>query len=284
LLGAPFALNEYSQWQDRERLAPSLNPPNEITDHHYGWHLSGSVMPVPPYGASDIPGSDTASKLIVQNPGANTIITIIGSMKGLRPDTTYSVFLSNGYSPHTVTGWNVQGRWKINYEYQGGYYPHDAFLIQSSDNLSGIGGHPSGGPYSYIWSITRGKVSGDAVHLVMNYTDGAPGTTMIMDGIIAPDGTVVGTWSDNFIPGNRTGSWTSVGGNAIKTHSENNGWPGLFTPSVQPFTFTTDAYESGNWQISLRNTDVMGTGPFNMSVWINDGGTLLISDNIQVVN
>jgi hypothetical protein len=241
-------------------------------------------MPVPPYGSSDIPGSDTASKLIVKEPNGTGLVTITGLMNGLKPNTTYTVILSKGYSLPPFTGWNVQGTWKINYEYKGGYYLHDAFLTQSSDNVSGNGGMPSGSLYDYAWSITRGSVSGDTIHLVMDYTRGAPETTMIMNGVLASDGTMIGTWSDNYIQGNRTGTWTSTRGKSIKVHSGSSSWTGLFTSTIQPFIFTTDSYGSGIWQVNLRNADFPGTGPFNLSVWINDGGTLLISDNFKVVN
>ena len=66
------------------------------------WNLSADVMPVPPYGSKDIPGSDTASKLIVNQPNGNTEVTITGAMNGLNPNTTYTVYLSKGYDLHTT--------------------------------------------------------------------------------------------------------------------------------------------------------------------------------------
>jgi len=67
------------------------------------WNLSADVMPVPPYGSRDIPGSDTASKLVVNQPNGATEVTITGAMNGLNPNTTYTVYLSKGYVP--MTGW-----------------------------------------------------------------------------------------------------------------------------------------------------------------------------------
>jgi len=67
------------------------------------WNLSAAVMPVPPYGSRDIPGSDTASKLIVNQPNGNIEVTITGAMNGLNPNTPYTVYLSKGYDPYT--GW-----------------------------------------------------------------------------------------------------------------------------------------------------------------------------------
>jgi len=128
------------------------------------WNLSGDVMP-PPYGDHNIPGSDTASKLIVNQPNGNTEVTITGVMNGLNPDSEYIVYLSKPWEP------------------------------------------------------------GD-------------------------------TW-----------------------------WNGLFTDTVQPFNFTTDAYGAGSWHINLVDSDFPGPGTYALSVWINtwDDWTLLISDNFQVV-
>jgi hypothetical protein len=61
------------------------------------WHVSAEVGPVPPYGDGDILGSDTASKLIVNQPNGNTEVALTGVMNGLNPNTVYTVLLSKGY-------------------------------------------------------------------------------------------------------------------------------------------------------------------------------------------
>jgi len=68
------------------------------------WHLSGDVMPVPPYGSMDIIGSDTASKLIVNQPNGKVMGGITGAINGLDPNTEYTVYLGNGYTPYVKTG------------------------------------------------------------------------------------------------------------------------------------------------------------------------------------
>ena len=100
-------------------------------------------------------------------------------------------------------------------------------------------------------------------------------------GSIASDGTMSGTWSASGQPGPYT--WESISGNAVKTHTGNTGWSGLFTPTVQPFTFTTDEFGAGSWHVNLRDADFSGPGTHTLSVWINVGGTMLISDNFDVV-
>jgi hypothetical protein len=61
------------------------------------WHLSGNVGPVPPYGAGDIPHSDTHSKLSVHQADGNSELALIGAMNGLDPNTVYTVLVSKGY-------------------------------------------------------------------------------------------------------------------------------------------------------------------------------------------
>lgn len=240
------------------------------------WNLSAAVMPVPPYGSLDIPGSDTASKLIVNQPNGNTEVAITGAMNGLNPNTTYTVFLSNGYTPY-VTGWNVAGTWVLRFNL-GGNYDHDITLAQSNGVLTGTGGYPAGGPpYSITETITGtiDVVTGAvAIHSVYNN-----GYWYDAIGIIAPGGTMSGTWGNTSQGYGH--SWSSISGNAV-THTGSTGWPGLFN-TQQPFTFTTDAYGAGSWHVNLKDADLPEEGTFDLSVWINEAGrTMLISDTFQV--
>jgi hypothetical protein len=254
----------------------------------YAWHLSGAVMPVPPqgpYGTLDIPGSDIASKLIVNQPNGNTEVAITGVMNGLKSSTPYTVYLSNGYIPYVDTGWSITGNWVMQSLET---YNHDCTLVQSSTAFTGTCNYPAypiGGPYVYTEKITgtinpmTGEIS--SWHGVY-YTPGDPtpiGYTYDATGTIQSDGKFIGWVTD----GTNSGSWNSISGAAQKTHTGDTGWTQLFTNTVPPFTFMTDAYGSGSWHVNLRDADLTGTGPFTISVWINDGGTLLISDNFVVV-
>jgi len=75
---------------------------NEAGALKVAWNLSADVMPVPPYGTLDKLGSDTASKLIVNQPNGNTEVTITGAMNGLYPNKTYTVILSKEYILNTT--------------------------------------------------------------------------------------------------------------------------------------------------------------------------------------
>lgn len=116
--------------------------------------------------------------------------------------------------------WDTTGNYVINMNYLGTDYAHDMNLTQdSSGNLSGNGGYPAGGPHTYTWVITSGTVSGDTIDFFANYTASAdavtPQTVLHITGTIASNGTMSGTWSDNYQGGQRGGSWVSTSGNAV---------------------------------------------------------------------
>jgi hypothetical protein len=247
-------------------------------------------MPVPPYGSKDIIGSDTASKLIVNQPNGNTEVAITGVMNGLHPNTTYTVYLANGYTPSVDSGWNVTGSWIISFKLDGDpiSYPHDMILTQTGTNLTaGSGGYPVGAsPYQYPWTITSGSVIGNAIDFYATYVNCAvAGAVMHVTGMIAPDGTMSGDWSDNAWGQNRTGTWTTPSGTATKTYTGGSGFGFFNSSSVPAFTFTTAARGSGSWHINLKDSDfTTGNGTYILSVWINRGGaTILISNNFTVV-
>lgn len=112
--------------------------------------------------------------------------------------------------------WNVTGNYVMNMNYLGTDYPHDMSLTQdSSGNLTGHGGSPAGANV-YTWVITSGFVSGNTIDFFANYTATAdavtPQTTLHATGTIALNGTMSGTWSDNYQGGSREGTWTTISG------------------------------------------------------------------------
>ena len=245
------------------------------------WNVSAEVMRVPPYGSQDIPGSDDASKLIVNQPNGNVEVVITGVMNGLNPNTMYTVYLSKGYTPYVYTGWNIKGTYVLRLEY-GANYDHDIIIdVQSDGALSGTGGYPSGGsPYNYPYheDITGTiDVMTGAITIHSVYENGywyeATGT-------IASDGTMSGTWTASNV--GTPSVWYSIAGQATRTHTGDMGWSGLFTNTIQPFTFTTNEYGSASWHLNLRDSDFNGPSTYTLSVWINAGLTMLISDNFTV--
>ena len=245
------------------------------------WNLSGAVMPVPPYGSGDIVGSDTASKLIVNQPNGNTEVTLTGVMNGLHPNTIYTVWLGQGYTPYVFTGWSVVGTWVIRLHYGASIYVHDIEItVQNDGTFSGIGGYPAGGyPYNYPYHETITgtiNVMTGAVTIHSEYEN-----TYFLDatGTIAADGTMSGTWHGS---GQPTYAWESISGAATKTHTGDTWYPGWYTPYT-PFTFVTDENGAGSWHVNLHDSDFTGPNTYSMSVWINESGTILVSDSFDVV-
>lgn len=117
--------------------------------------------------------------------------------------------------------WDTTGNYVITFEFEGSPFSHDMSLTQTGGNLTGTGGYPSGGPHTYEWALTSGTVSGDTIDFTADYTMGAdavtPLTTLHVVGTIAVDGTMSGTWSDNYQGGSRSGTWTTTSGLATSS-------------------------------------------------------------------
>ena len=143
--------------------------------------------------------------------------------------------------------WDTTGSYVVAMNYQSINYAHDMTLSQAADGtLTGNGGNPVGANV-YMWVLTSGTVSGNVIDFTANYTATAdavtPQTTMHVVGTIASDGTMSGTWSDNYQAGVRTGSWTSTTGTAdtlppvitptMKDQCKNGGWKTFTDPSFK---------------------------------------------------
>jgi hypothetical protein len=239
------------------------------------WNLSADVMPAPPYGSRDIPGSDTASKLIVNQPNGAVEVTLTGVMKGLDPNSLYQVFLAKGYEPYG--GWNVIGTWKLRFVF-GSNYDHDTWIdVQTDGTFSGTGAYPADGPYTITWVVTGTIVPmTGAVTLHIEYD----GSSYYVDavGTIDSNGEMSGTWSNN----DQSGTWFSLEGSANPIGDD---WfPGYFTSQIPMFTFTTDENGEGSWHLNLKDGHFPGDGDYELSVWINTpGATILISDTFTVI-
>jgi hypothetical protein len=125
-----------------------------------------------------------------------------------------------------ATTWNMTGAYIVSFTCNFGCggapgpYLHDLNLVQDvSGNITGTdGGYPAGGPHIYTWVVDSGLVVGNIINFMSHYTATAdavvPQTVMNMSGTIAPDGTMSGTWSDNYQGGNRSGTWATTSGTA----------------------------------------------------------------------
>ncbi len=122
-----------------------------------------------------------------------------------------------------------------------GTYEHDLNLTQDGDgNLTGDGGYPADGTHTYHWVINSGTVSDNVIDLTATYDLGAVGTVLELDGTVGTDGTLSGTWSDNF-GGTRSGTWLSTSGTA--TEIDDTEEPLSFT--VNPWVYDESDNGSG---------------------------------------
>ena len=253
---------------------------NQAGAEEVPWNLSGDVMPVPPWGLSDIPGSDTASKLIVNQPNGNTEVAVTGVMKGLNPNTVYTVFPSNAWS--TSEKWNITGDWDLRFIY-GGNYDHEMTVTFQDMYTGAFTGTGNGIPNpTTTWDIQgTSEVVGNSITLDLIYTGVNSGYTVHAEGTIdSTTGAIVsGTWSSS---ASQTGTWSSFEGHATK-ETVGNGWPGPFYGQTT-FTFLTDENGAGSWHFNLKNADFSVPGTYNLSIWVNKpGATILVSNNFQVV-
>ncbi len=151
-------------------------------------------------------------------------VSIVGSIMAI----AIIVFVGGTRAANaSVPTWNATGSYVIAMNYLGNDYAHDMTLTQDNlGNLTGNGGSPAGSNV-YTWTITSGTVSGTSIDFSANYTATAdavtPQTVMNVSGTIAPDGTMAGTWSDNYQGGARAGTWTTVSGTAVLLSAEDFG-------------------------------------------------------------
>lgn len=115
--------------------------------------------------------------------------------------------------------WNATGNYEFAFKYLGVDTGHNVSLIQDGAGaLTGNGGSPVGANV-YTWVITSGSISGNTIAFSANYTATAdavtPQTVLLLTGTIASNGTMSGTWSDNYQGGSRSGTWTSTVGKAV---------------------------------------------------------------------
>jgi hypothetical protein len=112
--------------------------------------------------------------------------------------------------------WDLTGNYTVDFEYLGSNYPHEITLAQdSSGNLTGSG---TSGAGTYAYTIDSGTVSGSDFNFSATYTADATavGTVMTVTGSVAGDGSLNGTWTDNYQGGSRSGSFASTSGTAVE--------------------------------------------------------------------
>lgn len=181
----------------------------------------------------------------------------------------------------TLPTWNVADTWNIAFDFESTPYTHDMTLVQATNgDLTGTGGYPSGGPHTYEWTLISGTVSGNTVNFSAHYTASAdavtPQTTLVVTGTVASDGTMSGTWSDNYAGGVRGGTWTSTSGVATK----------IGTLSAEDFGVVS--YDTGlgmlkGYTAGFGSTDATFAGVTSVVVKLYSAGDVLLQTNTAIL-
>lgn len=182
-----------------------------------------------------------------------------------------------------ATTWDVTGNYVTGFQLTGdpAVYSHSMVLSQDGlDSVTGSGGYPAGGPFTFAWSVTSGNITGNTITMTIDYTLGALGTTMHMTGTIAPNGTIFGVWDDNY-GGGREGTWSTTTGNANETTtvvvagdtSAGENLPGwLFNRDVTtatPYEFNTDEQSIGTGSLYVLPIGANPADKFVVENFIN---------------
>jgi hypothetical protein len=243
-------------------------------------HLSSMVAPAPPFGCGDIPGSDTSSQLVVSRNNNDNTLSITGGMKGLHPNSDYTVFLSNGY-PINSYRWDLRGKWNLKFFGDGDPSDYEVTITAQSapdchagSPVEGYVIHLSGPDQGLSDSVT-GRINREIDSFELIIMGEGSNHANYVNGTISRDGTMEGTWAYST---GKTGIWQSTEGSATSSPITSQ-WPGYST-TLKGFNFTTDNTGSGSWHVTLEKEDFTSPRSQNLSVWINEAGrTILISDN-----
>lgn len=182
------------------------------------------------------------------------------------------LFGMTAFAAHPTS--DVTGTYEVAFNLGGTDYSHDMTLAQSNTGaLTGNGGSPVGANV-YTWIVTSGSVSGNNVDLYANYTATAdavtPQTVMHMLGTVALDGTMSGTWSDNYNAGVREGTWRTTTGVALP----------IIIGTLTAEDFGVVSYDTGlgmlkGYTAGFGVTDATLAGAQSVVVKLYNGSTLL---------
>lgn len=117
---------------------------------------------------------------------------------------------------------DISGNYVIAFDGNGTRTLDDLTLTQSNGGaLSGFGGFPASGPYTYNLTVLDGNITGNTVNITVVYSTEKSNTRMHLYGIISSDGSLAGEWSDT-LEGGRTGTWKSTASQTLlETESSN---------------------------------------------------------------
>lgn len=182
-----------------------------------------------------------------------------------------------------ATSWDVTDNYVVNMNYLGTDYAHDMNLVQDSlDNLTGNGGSPSGANV-YTWVIATGTVTGTSVDFWANYTATADAVTPltrmhVLGTIDMTDGSLSGTWSDNYQGGSQSGTWESISGNATQTEAV------LHAEDFGVVDYNTGLGQLSGYTAGFGLTDATLASTTSVVVRLYGAGDQLLQTNTAIIS
>ena len=192
-------------------------------DHSYTWTVTGNVN-----------GSNITYHIIYtgSNDGytidATGTITTDGNLSGTAKSpgqiftwentSGQATKLSCGNEQNNCGKWNVAGNWIINVEYSGTNYPENLVLAQTGTGITGTSLNTIPPANGSAFTVIGGSVTGNAINFDAKQDAGS--VVVHFSGTIAVDGSMSGSWADTAGGLNRTGTWASTNGKAIKSPCE----------------------------------------------------------------
>ena len=211
---------------------------------------------------------------------------------GFNADTRSIAFKYNAIasSDKPITLSNIEGVTSFDFQVNGdptnGHYIHNAALTQAGENVSGTGSYAVGEAWGNTWQVTAASVVGNKLDLTWVYqtgVPGVPGVTHHMTGTIA-NGSITGTWSDNYVEGGspasaptRSGTFSATG--AVST-----------TYSGKGLAFYNDA--DNYYVMVVKSVSVAGNQAWfagqvvdtNVADWMGLWGSFQVEDGVESEN
>jgi len=158
----------------------------------------------------------------------------LGLLGALIPATTLA---------RTNSSWNVTGTYNVNVTYLATNYPETLALTQSGMSvITGTSVGPPCSPACTLFTITSGSVVGNNI----NFATATP-FTINFTGVIAPDGTMAGSWADGADGLGRVGTWATTSGTAtsVKGNASQKWTLYYYVGDNGPYTATADNPHAG---------------------------------------
>lgn len=169
--------------------------------------------------------------------------------------------------------WNVAGTYGVNVTWNQDTSPGTVYTETLILTQSGTGTITGTSICLACFTITGGSV----VDNTITFTGVYGALTTNFTAMIAPDGSMSGTWAD-VAPGTRTGTWATSSGAAVSvttnTHEKSDLVPaGTTGPAVGAVIFNSSAGSTNNLEMTLQLRKVTPNTSYDVYLFLDQWGT-----------